>query len=169
MCVNCSNAKNNEENDEYDEEKKIKKCGRRSIIFYTVFSFLSVPIYIMGNYVCSNCKLKYGKYYEKVKIYDYNYKSYPILKEIYDIYNNNNNYDKYSINEFKMEYFHNMFFYLFSIFILFTIITYVLLICVGNRQKCKAGYIIFGILSFIIKGIIIYFYNSNHLFINLNN
>ena len=157
LCVNCSTAKDNEENEEYDEENKNKKCGRRSIIFYTVFSFLSVPIYIMGNYACSNCKLKYGKYYEKDKIYDYNYKSYPILKEIYDIYINSNNYDKYSINEFKTEYFHNIFFYLFSIFILLTIITYILLICINNKQNCKGGYIVFEILSFIIKGIIIFF------------
>ena len=155
LCINCSEVKNNLENNDNDIDEK--RCGRKFIVFYTVFSFLSVPIYIMGNFACSKCKLKYEKYYEKNRIYNYYYKSYPILKEIIDIYNSNNNYDKYSIKEFKMEYFNNKFFYFFSILILFTIITYILAICFNTKQKCKKGFIVFQIFSIIIKGIIIFF------------
>ena len=103
LCINCRDAKDANNND------NIPKYSRWSIIYYTVFGVLPIFLYLMGNFIYFNCKLKYRESYEENKIFNYYYDDYPILKEILEIYNNNHN--KMPIKVWNKEIIYNLFFW----------------------------------------------------------
>ena len=155
LCINCKAAKtinNNNNNSKY--------C-RWSIIYYTVFGFLSIILYLMGNFIYFNCKLKYRKSYEEDKIFNYKYEDYPILKEIIEVYNNNN--EKWLINKWNNEIIYNLFFWFSGALFIFTVLSYVLLFCFKCKGNCKVGFIIFEVFSAAIKIFMIIYSINNSL------
>ena len=140
--------------------KNISKYSRWAIIFYTVFGFLSISVFIFGHFIYSKCKLKYEDYYRYHNIYDYSYDDYPILKEIMDTFTNNN-YEKYSLSKWKEkdEILNNFYIYFWipAFLFLITLISYILLIFLKCKEKCKKGFIVFESLSVAVKLLIIVF------------
>ena len=166
LCINCRTEKNinNNNNDNINtnnmNNNKSKYC-RWSIIYYTVFGFLSIILYLMGNFIYFNCKLKYRKSYEEDKIFNYKYDDYPILKEIIEIYNNNN--EKWLINKWNNEIIYNLFFWFSGALFIFTVLSYVLLFCFKCKGNCKVGFIIFEVFSAAIKIFMIIYSINNSL------
>ena len=162
ICLNCSQSKNNTD-DEINNKKTniMAKKVRRTIIFYTIFGFLSMALYIFGNYIYFNCNLKYKNSYEEKQIYNYNYEDYPILKEIYDIYNNN--YEKFSLDVFIKNSTNNILFYSSIGLSFFTLVSYILLLCYRCNGSYKLSFIIMEIISLVIKTFIMLYSIKNSL------
>ena len=161
ICVNKNRRTiNNEGNNDgiNNIKKNMTKYGRWSIIFYTIFGFLSITIFIFGNFVYSKCNLRYKDYYEEKKIYNYTYEEYPVLEEIFK--NFYNNYEKHSIKNWKKsELIGNIFYYCLipSILFIFSFLSYIFLLCFKCKGSYRNGFIVLEILSVLTKiGIICY-------------
>lgn len=154
-----------------------KKCARCSILFYSTFGIASTSIFIISTYFFYPCKNRYSdnflsdkysftkietinisKYYSKnitYSIEEYDYKDYPYLKEIYNIYYSNMSKKKIKVN---VDYENLGIIYFFLAVAgtpVLVIISFILLLCFKCNEKGHIGFIIFEILSILLKSCII--------------
>ena len=158
-----------------------KKYARLAVIFFVVFGCLSSFIFAFSPYLYYNCKNRYSdnfypneyKYIRNKDSNDYNliefydYKNYPYLEEIYNIYYTNSSfYDK--IIKVRMNFDSLGRVYTFLTIFLFPIlilVTLILLCCFkcrdkqGDKQRekqCQTGLVVFEILLILSKIYIIF-------------
>ena len=150
-----------------------KKYARLAVIFFVVFGCLSSFIFAFSPYLYYNCKNRYSdnfypneyKYIRNKDSNDYNliefydYKNYPYLEEIYNIYYTNSSFDD-KIIKVRMNFdslgrvYTYLTIFLFPILILVALILLYCFKCIG--KQCQTGLVVFEILLILSKIYIIF-------------
>ena len=167
-----------EENlDNKEEKKKKASC---IVMFHFIFGIFSAGIFIFSPYLYYNCKNRYSdnffpnnytytktqkiRYYYDYSIEDsyivetYDYKEYYFLGEIYNIYYKNSSKENEK-KKIKMNLFNFGDIYFFAAVAgcpILSIISFILLSCFKCNGKFQPGFIVFDILSMLLKVYIIF-------------
>ena len=163
-------------------QNRKKKLARTTLLFHSIFGVISVILFHLSPYIYYSCKNKYSDNFlsheyrfkknisfsysyshlnylnsdKSLIIENYDYVDYPYLEEIYHIY-----YENISNKEVKLKlkprHIGTLYFYL-SVAAMpgLSAISFVLLIIFKCKEKFHAGFIVFEIISIILKIFIIF-------------
>ena len=164
--------------DSENEPQEKNKCKRCSIFFYIVFGLISTGIFSVSPFLYYPCKNRYSNYFlsdryeysrkEVIRVseyenYEYNniietyyYEDYPYLEEIYNIYYKTNSDDEKIKVKVDYKNIGIIFFFLAVVGMpALAIVSFILLICFKSKDKGHKGFVVFEILSILLKIFII--------------
>ena len=146
-------------------QSRKEKFARTSLLLHSIFGLISVILFHLSPHIYYSCKNKYSDNFHSneyrfkkniLTIEHYDYVDYPYLEEIYHIYYKNISKEEVKL-ELKAKHIGTLYFYL-SVAAMpaLSLISFILLIFFKCKEKFHAGFIVFEIISILLKIYIIF-------------